>query len=363
MIQAIDLRSLAQRQGNGRDFVSVYFAREQGLDVLKGRERNIRSLLEDNPLELENFDASMKMIRELLEKQSIDAESVCMFASAVMDFVEGYPLQLPVAEQLYVGPSPYIRPLAELQDEYETFAVVATNNDGTRIYLVTDEAAEVEDRIKGGVKNHVRKGGWSQQRYERRRDNQLQHYARDVAEALENLQRQYKVDRIVLIGSAETMQEIENELPEPLAAKVVGKEPLNLRDGEEAVVDQAYELYFAQERNVEQQLWERIRNEYMKHGMAAVGATHVLQAALQGRVATMIVTRDAKIAGTRCRDCETLVHGTPQTCQSCGSKSVFEVDLVDELSRLMELTSASVDFVDPIEGLTKVGHVGALLRY
>jgi len=89
----------------------------------------------------------------------------------------------------------------------------------------------------------------------------------------------------------------------------------------------------------------------------------VLKAALNGRVESMIVTRDAKIKGTQCRDCENLVHGTPQTCQICGSKSVFEVDLVNEIVRHLHLTSAITDFVDPIPGLSKAGDIAAVVRY
>jgi hypothetical protein len=75
------------------------------------------------------------------------------------------------------------------------------------------------------------------------------------------------------------------------------------------------------------------------------------------------VTRDAKIAGARCRDCENLQTGTPDKCKICGSESVFKVDLVNELVELLALTSAEADFVDPIEGLINAGDVAALLRY
>jgi hypothetical protein len=75
------------------------------------------------------------------------------------------------------------------------------------------------------------------------------------------------------------------------------------------------------------------------------------------------VTRDAKLVGTRCRACENVAAGEPDACPVCGSASVFPVDLIDELTRAAELTSARVEFADPIEGLSKLGDVAALLRY
>jgi len=364
MLQDIDLRELAEMRGNGRDFVSAYFSGKEGFHSLAARERSLRELLVDNDTELESFDENLKLIRDLLEENSVeDATGVCVFACALLDFVRGYPIHMPVPTEMHVGSSPYIRPLAELQDEYETFALVACNNEKTRIFLVTNETAKLEESVRGDVKNHVRKGGWSQQRYERRRDNELHHYAQEVSHALETLRRQYNFERVVLIGSRETMEEIEDELPENLAELVVAKDAFDLGRGQEAMIEQAYEEYFADERQDEAHLWERIKNEYMSHARGAMGATAVLEAALAGRIDTMIVTRDAKLPGTQCRDCEHLVHGTPETCQQCGSKSVFEVALIDALTRQVELTSGEVNFVDEISGLTKAGHVAALLRY
>jgi peptide subunit release factor 1 (eRF1) len=363
MLQHIDLRELAEMRGNGRDFVSVYFRTADGLDALKARQRTLQSMLRDVPDEAEAFDLSMQRIRDLIEQYPPDSESACVFACELLDFVRGHPLSMPVENEIHVGPAPYIRPLAELQDEYQTFAVVACDNDRTQIYLVTNREAEVEERVRGGVKNAVRKGGWSQKRYARRRDGQLKRYAGEVAAALSEIVKQQRIERIVLIGSKESMAAIENEMDETLREKIVGREPFDRRDGEEEMIDEAYRHYFATERAEEEQLWETIKNEYMKHGLAVTGPTHVLEAIKQGRVGTMLVIRDLEITGTQCRDCELLVHGTPQTCQSCGSRSVFTVDLVDMLSQHAELTSAETEFCDTIPGLAELGGVAALLRY
>lgn len=363
MLQDIDLRELSQMQGSGRDFVSVYFRGEDGIDILRSRERALQSMLEDEPDEAEHFALSMRLVHDLLQENKVRAEGVCVFACGLLDFVRGYPLSMPVPNEIRVGPSPYIRPLAELQDEYQTFALVACDNSATRIFLVTNREAELEEQIKGGVKNHVRKGGWSQKRYSRRRDNQLQRYAGEVVDALRQLVTAHNIDRIVLAGSEETMREIQEELPEELAKKVVGSEAFDLHKSDDELVDEAYQLYFAEEIEYEQRLWERIKNEYQRHALAVVGATDVLDAFRSGRVDTAIVTADAKLRGTQCRGCEYTVHGTPETCQQCGSKSVFEVDLVDAFARQAELTSARLEFSDPIAGLSKVGDVAALLRY
>ncbi len=363
MLQEIDLRELSQMQANGRDFVSVYFSGRDGFDTLRSRERTLRAMLEGQPDEAEHFELNMRLVHDFVENNDVTGPGFCIFACAILEFLRPFPLSLPVANEIHAGPAPHIRPLAALQDEYQTFALVACDNSATRIFLVTNQNAELEEKIKGDIKNHVRKGGWSQQRYSRRRDNQLTQYASDVVDALKQLVNAHDLQRIVLAGSEETMFEIEAKLPKELAEKVIGKEPFDLNRNQTELVDEAYEMYFAEETEFEQRLWERIKNEYQRHGLAVTGPTDVLEAFHVGRVETAIVTRNAKLLGTGCRDCEHVVHGTPKNCQKCGSKSVFELDLVNVFAQQAELTSARLEFSDPIAGLSKVGDAAALLRY
>lgn len=364
MLQAIDLRKLSEIRGNGRDVVSAYFAGNEGLSQLKHRERELRELLEDEPLEAENFEKSVATMRKLLEDNSVDkAQGVCLFCSEILDLARGYPISMEVPTQMVVGPAPYIRPLAELQDEYETFAVVACDNERTRIFTVTNETAEVDEAIRGGVKNHVRKGGWSQQRYERRRDQQLLRYGKDVAEAVSELVERHSIGRIVCIGSEETMRAIEEELPDRIRELVVGQEPFDLDRGEDALLDCAYASYFEDERDDERDLWRQIKDKALEGGRAVTGPGATLSHAREGRVEAALVTRDLQFPAAMCRSCEAVHAGANETCKTCGASDVFEVDYVDALARQLELTSADLEFADPVKGLTKVGGAAALLRY
>jgi len=97
MLQDIDLRSLCEVRGNGRDVVSAYFQGKNGLSQLAARERQLADLLSEDDLEAENFERSMATIRQLLEKHPVsDAEGVCFFCSRVLDFAKGYPISMSV---------------------------------------------------------------------------------------------------------------------------------------------------------------------------------------------------------------------------------------------------------------------------
>lgn len=97
----------------------------------------------------------------------------------------------------------------------------------------------------------------------------------------------------------------------------------------------------------------------------------MLDALKLGRVEEVLVTRDADIAGTQCQACENVTvpeaqfgdADQPARCPICDANEIVPIDLVNELVRRAELTSATVEFSDEIGGLSRVGGVAATLRY
>jgi peptide subunit release factor 1 (eRF1) len=363
VLHQIDLRELAAMSGPERAFVTLYSSGPDALGSLRDREERIRRLLADEPAELEHFEESLRMIRETLEEEKIEG-GIALFSCWALEFLVGYPLSVPTPDLLWVGASPYIRPLAELQDEHESFAVVVMDNRECGLHLVTASEPLQAARVRGDVKNHVKKGGWSQKRYQRRRQNELLHYAKDVADTLDRLVQESGVERVVLLGSQEPLGELEAALPAALAEKVVGRDTAVQVGGDlEDLLEAARALAEEQERAEEARLAERIRDEYLKGGLAAFGERDVLAALREGRVEALLVTRDARLRGMRCRDCELLAAAKPQQCPGCRSTSVFEVDLVNEMVALAAQTSAESEFADPTPVLEEAGGVAALLRY
>jgi len=372
MFADIDLRALADMASSERAFLSVYLAKPSSAAGLEKRFRKVRRVLsgkgEDSPSsaaekdEREHFDQNCALVMKHLDKTPFESGSVAIFSCWALDYFLAVPLAAPVADLVQVDSSPFVRPLAELKDEYENVAVVVADNTKARIFLVSSAVAGDEEVIKGNVKNHVKKGGWSQQRYERRRDKQLLLYAREVVAALEDLRREEDFRRILLVGGKETLRAIREDLPAALE-KIAADKALDLRRGEGALNSDIWELFREEERESERDLWEQIRAEYMKGGLGAAGPDEVLGAAREGRVERMIVERSFKPEGRRCRECERLEAGAPAKCGGCGSESLFTVDLVNEIVEMLEQSGATVDFADPIPSLTEAGGIAALLRY
>ena len=348
-----------------RAFLSVYIAGKHSLVDFEKRLHRTRNMLKGGGIEKderEYFDENVNAVMRYLGQNPLESGSLCIFSCWVLDFLKAIPLTAPVKDLIWINSSPYIRPLAELQDEYENVAVVVADNKKARIFLVSSAVAGSEEVIKGNVKNHVKKGGWSQQRYERRRDKQLHLYADQIIEAILKLDREEEFRRILLVGSKEILQQVHQSLPRELQKRVVEK-TLYLGRKEGEIHKDIMELFFEQERKSEEELWERIKTEYFKGGLAAVGLDEVFNAAKEGKVETMIVDRAFRPEGVRCRECNNLYPGKIEACSVCGSKSFYNVGVVNEIIEMLELTGADVVFSDTIQTLTDAGQIAALLRY
>ena len=361
----MDLRALSEMSATHRAFLSLYLPDRSSLDRLPRRFRTIRKLLAEDShtaAEREHFEHNVEAVENHL-KENRPSGPICIFSAWASDFLKAIPLPAPTEEIVRIGSSPYLRPLADLQDEYETVAVVIADNRRARVYLVAADVSDDEITISGNVKNHVKKGGWSQKRYQRRRDKELKVYAGGIVDALKRLDRENSFKRIVMVGGKEILRIVDNSLPSTLAGRVVGKKAVHLGAGDDDVNREIGDFIDESERESDRQLWSTIEEECLSGGLGTIGLEDTWQAIREGRVDTAIISRTYKPQGTRCRKCDQMHLEVKKACDACASESVYEVGIVNELVKALTQTAAEVEFTDPIKSLTESGHVAALLRY
>ena len=364
MLDAPTLRALADLAGPERAFLTVYLDAADDPSALDPHVERVRLLLADQPTEAEHFEENLSLVRALLdEHQPPEGGALALFTGWAADLSRAFALPEPVGTRVWMGDAPFVRPAYELLDEHETFAVAVVDGKRARIYLVTAEEVDEEGRIRGDVKNRVKKGGWSQKRYARRRDKQIEGYATEIADGLVELDGERPFARLVLLGSDEVVQAVREALRTDLRDRLVGSRSVDGNASEDEILDVAADVAEEGERESERELWDAIREQGMGPGLAAFGATSVWTALHSARVEEVLVDRTREIDGTKCRACGHIVHGTPQTCGQCGSKDVFRLDLVEAMTEQAARTGAGIDFADPFPALTEVGGVAALLRY
>lgn len=364
MLSADALRQLADLSGSERAFLTVYLDASDDRSVLDSRFARIRSLVSDHEEETQHFEESLALARGLLDEYSAPGGgSLALFTSWGADLAVAFELPHPVGSMAWMGDSPYVRPAFELLDEHEPFAVAVVDNTRARIFVVASGEAEQEASVRGDVKNRVKKGGWSQKRYARRREKELVQYAQGIADALLDLDAERPFSRLVLLGSDETMQAVAAALRADLAEKLIASDTAETNAPEADLLEQATDLSDEAERQEEEDLWREIREQGLSGSLSAFGPVSVLDALTAARAEAVLLNREADLQGTKCRACENVVYGAPDTCQRCGSADVFGVDLTETITERAAKTGATVDFSDPMEPLAEAGHVAALLRY
>ena len=358
----LDLRRLADQTGPDRCFVSLYLNGSSNWPSVEQRLQQYRNLLVQHSDEQENLDRTIETIRRHLPKNLPQKGSLAVFACWLTDFYESHEIPGEVRERVILDSSPFVRPLAEFLDEFETFCIVLLDHKRAKIFLVTGSNIAQLSQARGDIKNHVRKGGWSQQRYERRRDKQVHNYCREIADRLKHLVVEDPFEELIIVGDRVLIKELQSYLSTQLKEKLAATEPLRTGLSDQELLDAVYPSFLREERREEQQLYEAIREECFHEGRAATGPSSVLTSLREGRVDQLLIDRRLQLKGFRCRKCELLGYELADKCPRC-SGPVFEVDYVNELVELAVKTGAHTEFADSIDGLSAWGGVAALLRY
>ncbi len=333
------LRDLARLAETDRSVLSSYIDLRTGWDkaesALEKRAKKLRPLLTDN--EKEYFDVSLSLLQEYLdEKKSTgyDGYGLAYFADIGADYSAGIELNGAVEQLLAVDDEAIIAPLALQLDEYEPVGVIMADGSGARIFIVSGQRIDEEGSLKTKIHHLSKVGGWSQMRYQRRRDNEIGHFAKETVAAAEAIFQREGVKRIIFAGRDRILKAIEEELPKQWRDAKVDILKWDLDSPDDEFLSRVRPAIERAEREQEKRVLDRFVGELRRGGLAMAGAEAVLAALALGQVDTLILNFSV------------------------------ERELTEELTSLAEAMSAHVEFVPSgNDVLDSAGGVGALLRY
>jgi len=333
------LRELASLEQTGRTIISAYINLRLGWDRA---EEELREEIERlGPVltseEKEYFNTSVEFIFDYFEKQresNFNGPAMAFFIDLGEGYSTGVELTIPHKTSVSADNQAIIMPLAMELDEFEPVGVIIADASGARISISAGKVIDDMHAIDVKIHHLSKVGGWSQMRYQRRRDKQILHFAKDVADAAVEIFSNQKVNRILLAGRDRILTAIESELPQKWRKMVVETIKWDLAVSDDEFILKIAPALVRAEREQEQQILARFLSEYRRGGLAKAGIIHVQKALELGQVDTLIVDQDIDSA------------------------------LLEELVSKAQTISAFVEFVPPRNAkLAKFGGVGALLRY
>jgi peptide chain release factor subunit 1 len=291
------------------------------------------------------------------------ARGLAIFCSVPADIFEVVTLPRPVEGMVAVEARPFIAPLVELTAP-ERWCVLLVSRRATRILRGTRaRLVEVSSALDDVHGRHAQ-GGWSQSRFQRAIENEVDEHVRSACSALFERFKRRGFDRLLIASPAELHHRVEHELHADLRQRLAGHFEIDVERATPAEVqERAAPLIDADERRREHEALERLAEGMAPGGHAATGLEEVLQLLDERRVQTLLLAHGFTAPGFACPRCGRLgVSDAP--CPTDGAAPEPHGDIVESAIGLALRQSADVLIVrhQPSE-LAEHSPVAALLRY
>lgn len=372
------LRDLAATREEPGKVLSIYVNLDpRQFAAPPARETEINSVLDEADRRLRDearlTHDEQRMLREDLERVrghlrgSLDAEGargLALFASGGGQRLEVLKLPRPVEHAVAIGDGPYLEPLARIGAR-ETWWVLLVDRRRARLLEGSlDGLVELWRSEADQMHGQHDQGGWSQARYARSVEKEVEDHLRAVADTVLHRERSNGgIEGLLLGGTHETVPMFEQGLHPDLARKVAGRIEVDVGNSSPDEVLRAAEpvLRGLQQRRIAA-LLDRLHEGLGTGGRAAAGLADVLQAVHERRVETLLVHEGFTAAGQCCPRCGRLSVDIGGACPVDG---VVTEPVGDIVGAAIESTwtqdGAVTVLADP--DLEHRGHIAAILRF
>ncbi|HWR52916.1 MAG TPA: hypothetical protein VN428_17530 [Bryobacteraceae bacterium] len=318
------------------------------------------------------FLADAQCVIASADKYVPRGRALALFCDAKSDFRFSCELAVPVERsEIRWERMPYVRPLVELFDEHERYAVVLLDKRAARLYTVwlgeIEENREVlsgEERSKRpnqvGRDNQMGHG-----QLQHRDDEITQLHIKEVAAELEQLLSARRFDRILLGGQHQLAKGLETKLPKRVQDRVAGFISLPVGASERDIIAATMKMHEEAERREEIAQVEQLITAAAKDSQASLGLQSTLDAMRLGSIMRLVYVHDYADPGKQCVKCESLFPDGLDSCSFCGG-GVRSVD--DVISALVDRVVNSGGEAESVRGeaadrLRGNGRIGAFLRF
>ena len=316
----------------------------------------------------QRFDAECRRVREFLRSYVPKGKALVLFSDSKQDFWWQRDLQVKLPSGARWSSQPWVRPLLEVIEEHDRFAVVLIDKQHARILTVDAGGMEQQTELVSDVPNkHATTGTdhiWSQGQMDRDHTNHVHSHAKRVGDELASVIDQMKLKRVVVGGPVEAISVFTGALPKRLQQMIIGTISAPVDANHDRIITELRAVQARAEHEDETKAVDAMITAAMKGDRAVIGVSNTLGAIQEGRVYRLVVATDFRVEGKECVGCNVLVADGNEICSFCGGKLEGVADLINRAShRVLDMGGTVQNVSGEAAALLAQAGIGAVLRF
>jgi peptide chain release factor subunit 1 len=312
-----------------------------------------------------------RVLRYVDHEYDGSGRSLALFSCAEVGFFHDFIFALPLRSRARLLETPYVKPLADLLDNYGHFGVAVVDSQGARLFhfhlgeLVSQEGTAGENvrSSKHGRGSSAPGRRSSSVDPARDGDEKVERNLRQAAEFATEFFTTSQVRRVLVGGTDPIPQRLIDLLPKRWQSLTLGTFPIEMTAGHTQVLEKAMALAKSAEQLKDQRLIESIITSAAKGEGGVIRLEDTLDAVHDGKVQTLVIRDGYRAPGHRCKNCGYLSMRSMPACPFCGGDFEYIEDAVEfAIQRVIE-NGGEVQVMHNNPQMDQMGNIGALLRY
>jgi peptide subunit release factor 1 (eRF1) len=374
MISRDQIQALIERPANGANVLSAFL----DMSVNSDNKRTYQIFLNQEKAEFAELDsdreghhreevgAAFARLEEWLDVNYDESKKgVAFFTSLDGDWAEAHQLSVPVPNRLSLGDRPIVAPLVEILERYHHHGVVVVDREHLRLLSMFLDQTLHEESVETEpypTAHDVKRGGFSAKDFQARKEEETRHFFKEFATEVEDFVRRYRPDDLILLGTRENVKKFTDFLTASLQEMIVHTDRIQV-DATAAEIRQKLAPVFERQLTQEEaQAVDLLRDRVKESHMAVSGLDATLEQLQEGKLQVLVIGRGLSERGGSCSKCGFVLARTSGDCPYCGGAVEDSLDLGEEIIRIAEDKSVSIEFVER-SAVDDLGGVGGLLRF
>lgn len=292
------------------------------------------------------------------------AGALAVFCSTSDELFETVKLPRPVPGRVVIDQRPYVEPLLEAVEQ-RIWCVVLVSRRIVRVFAGPPHELEERQNEEDDVHGQHDQGGWSQARYQRSIEKDVDDHLRRGADLVVGAWRAGRFDRIALGGPIEIVPRFEAMLPEEVRPSLApGRVEVDVSTATEDEIRRAVsQLVQEDQKRLERQALDKLAEGIGSGGRAAGGPEATLEALNERRVEKLLLDPAFDRPAVRCRSCGLLLLEGSGACPADGGELEPVEHLREAVAEAALGQDARIMVIRQYPDLGPFQGIAALLRF